>query len=170
MIVLGVDPGTAVTGFGLIAVDKARIKPVGYGVIRTSSKDTGPARLVEIFSSLQSLLEEYQPVRVAVEQLFYNKNVQSALAVGQARGVVLLAAAKFGCEIFEYTPLQVKQSVVGYGRADKSQVQFMVGRMLGLKEQPKPVDAADALAVAICSVNSHPPGLQAQRAIPGCKD
>jgi len=82
----------------------------------------------------------------------------------------LLAAARFGCEIFEYTPLQVKQSVVGYGRADKSQVQFMVGRMLGLKEQPRPVDAADALAVAICSVNSHPPGLQVQRSVPGCKD
>jgi crossover junction endodeoxyribonuclease RuvC len=155
MLLLGIDPGTAITGYGLIAQQGNHIKQVCHGVIRTEANLELAARLLKIHRQLEQLIQEYQPAAVAVEQLFFNKNTRTALAVGQARGVILLAAAQAGLEIFEYTPLQVKQAVVGYGRAEKSQIQEMVRMLLCLPELPKPDDAADALAIAICHAHSR---------------
>ncbi|HEY8462537.1 MAG TPA: crossover junction endodeoxyribonuclease RuvC [Bacillota bacterium] len=155
MLILGIDPGTAIMGYGLVAQEGNRLKSVGYGSVRTESGLPTATRLLKLYRSLETLLGEYQPDAVAVEELFFNKNTRTALAVGQARGVILLAAASAGVEIFEYTPLQVKQGVVGYGRADKHQIQEMVKLLLGLAELPKPDDAADALAIAICHAHSR---------------
>lgn len=155
MIVLGIDPGTATTGFGAVEVNQGKLTAIQYGVIRTPAGDLMPDRLHHIFNEVNRLVAEVAPAYVAVEQLYFNKNVQSALAVGQARGVVLLAAALRGVTVAEYTPLQVKQAVVGYGRAEKIQVQQMVRTLLKLKDIPKPDDAADALAIAICHAHSY---------------
>jgi len=150
MIILGVDPGTAITGYGIIKVEGNKFYSLDHGCIYTESEENCEIRLKKIYERICALLDEYQPDQMAVEELFFNKNIKTALSVGQARGVLLLAGALRGVPICEYTPLQVKQSVVGYGRADKKQVQHMVKNFLGLQEIPKPDDAADALAVAIC--------------------
>lgn len=149
-VVLGVDPGTAILGYGAVAVDGDRLEVLTYGAITTPSSTPLPARLHLLFDGLSRIIEQTHPTEVAVEQLFFARNVQSALAVGHARGIVLLAAAQLGLPVGEYTPLQVKQAVAGYGRATKEQVQNMVRVMLGLRENPQPDDAADALAIAIC--------------------
>lgn len=154
VIVLGIDPGTATTGFGLVTVANGRLTALDYGVIRTAPEDPPAARLRRIFQGVGDLIRSASPDCVAVEQLFFNKNVRSALAVGQARGVVLLAASMGGLSVAEYTPLQVKQAVVGYGRAEKQQIQHMVKVLLGLEDIPRPDDAADALAIAICHSHS----------------
>lgn len=154
MLILGIDPGTATTGYGLINKQSRRFRLVDYGVIKTSAKQPGYIRLQSLYGRLKKLLERYEPAAVAVEQLFFNTNVTTAMSVGQARGVILLAAAETDVDIGEYTPLQIKQALTGYGRASKVQIQQMVKVMLGMDKVPKPDDAADALAVAICHANS----------------
>lgn len=155
MLSMGIDPGIALTGYGIVQEDKGNLVLVTYGCIRTSKNEDTCQRLVKIYRTLGEVMEEYRPDSVAVEELFFNKNVRSAFQVGEARGVALLAAAHIGLETFEYTPLQVKQSVVGYGRAAKSQIQEMVKIMLKVKNPIKPDDAADALALAICHCHSR---------------
>lgn len=150
MIVMGIDPGTAIMGYGVLDYKGSKHIPLTYGVLRTTKEDSTADRLKKLFLGLNSLIEEYKPEVVAVEELFFNQNVTTATTVGQARGIVLLAASLQNIAVSEFTPLQVKQAVVGYGRAEKQQVQFMVQRILSLKEIPKPDDAADALAIAIC--------------------
>jgi len=152
---MGIDPGIALTGYGIVQEDKGNLVLVTYGCIRTSKNEDTCQRLVKIYRTLGEVMKEYRPDSVAVEELFFNKNVRSAFQVGEARGVALLAAAHIGLEIFEYTPLQVKQSVVGYGRAAKNQIQEMVKMMLKVKNPIKPDDAADALALAICHCHSR---------------
>jgi len=154
MLVLGIDPGTAITGYGLVKGEDDDLTLVAYGAITTSSDQPQPERLQRIYRELTALIEDRQPTAVAVEELFFSKNVRTALSVGQARGVVLLAAANAGLPIHEYTPLQVKQAIVGYGRATKDQVQQMVRMLLALDSVPQPDDAADAIAVAICHIHS----------------
>ena len=154
MLVLGIDPGTAITGYGLVREAGDQLQAVAYGAITTPSDWALPQRLRKIYGDLTVLIREYSPTESAVEQLFFSRNVKTALAVGQARGVVLLAMADGGLPVHEYTPLQVKQSVVGYGRAEKAQVQELVKLLLGLEAVPQPDDAADALAVAICHLHS----------------
>lgn len=149
-VVLGIDPGTAILGYGVVTVEGECLRAVTYGVLTTSPSISLSGRLLLIYEGLCVILEKTRPTEVSVEQLFFSRNVQSALAVGQARGVALLAAARYGLSVSEYTPQQVKQSVAGYGRATKDQVQNMVRVMLGLDEIPQPDDAADALAIAIC--------------------
>ncbi|NLU31680.1 MAG: crossover junction endodeoxyribonuclease RuvC [Clostridiaceae bacterium] len=154
MIIFGVDPGFAITGYGVIEYKGNRFRTIDYGVITTDAKTELPQRLHILSDRLQSLLEQYKPDALSVEELFFNTNLKTAIAVGHGRGVVLLTAAKAGIPVFEYTPLQVKQAVVGYGRAKKEQVQYMVKVLLSLDSIPKPDDAADALAVAICHAHS----------------
>jgi crossover junction endodeoxyribonuclease RuvC len=148
--VLGIDPGTATTGFGIVTLENRRLFARGYGVVRTSAGQPLEKRLFHLHSEIEQLIKRFEPTEMAVESLFFNTNARSALAVGHARGVVLLAAAAAGLPVSEYTPLQVKQALVGRGRAEKAQVQFMVRAVLGLSETPSPDDAADALAVAVC--------------------
>ena len=155
MRIIGIDPGTAICGFGVVDVIGSRVVPVTYGVIETSSKLSDAARLEIIYRRLTELFEFHNPQVVGVEELFFNKNVTTAITVGQARGVILLAAALRSVEIMEFTPLQVKQAVVGYGRATKEQVTDMTKRLLGIREKIKPDDAADALAIAICTAHSY---------------
>ena len=150
MIVLGIDPGTAIMGYGLIEYSGGKHKTLAYGVWRTDKADRTEDRLKQLFIGLNDLLDTHKPDVMAVEELFFNRNTTNAIPVGQARGIALLAAGLRGIPVGEYTPLQVKQAVVGYGRAEKQQVQYMVQKILGLAEKPKPDDAADALAVAIC--------------------
>jgi crossover junction endodeoxyribonuclease RuvC len=154
LIILGVDPGTAITGFGLVSYTGNHLKKITYGAIRTTPDQSLATRLHHLYQDLSQIINEYKPDAIAVEQLFFNKNVRTALAVGQARGVILLAAATVGYEVAEYTPLQVKLAVTGYGRAEKMQIQEMVRVLLCLTEIPKPDDAADALAIAICHAHS----------------
>lgn len=153
-LILGLDPGTAITGYGLIRYDGRHLVPVDYGVITTPARTPLPVRLRTIHHELSALISRHQPTEAAVEELFFARNVRTAVAVGQARGVVLLALAQADLPIHEYTPLQVKQAVVGYGQGTKSQVQEMVRMLLDLDAIPKPDDAADALAVAICHAHS----------------
>lgn len=150
MRILGIDPGTAITGFGVIDKNGQKLSLVTAGVVRTPTKQALPERLETIFNELTSLIKECQPEQIAVEQLYFAKNVTTAMSVSHARGVILLAARQAGLPIGEYTPLQVKQAITGYGRAEKAQMQAMVKNILGLQQIPKPDDAADALAVAIC--------------------
>ncbi|MDH7486531.1 MAG: crossover junction endodeoxyribonuclease RuvC [Anaerolineae bacterium] len=154
MLVLGVDPGTAITGYGLVREDDGELTLAACGVITTSADLPLAERLAIIYRRLSELIAEHRPQAVAVEQLFFSRNVRTALAVGQARGVALLAAAHAGLPVAEYTPLQVKQAVVGYGQADKAQVQEMVRVVLRLDAVPQPDDAADAVAVAVCHLHS----------------
>jgi len=154
MLVLGIDPGTAITGYGLVKGEDDDLSLVAYGAITTSSDWPLPERLQRIYRELTALIEDQQPTAVAVEELFFSKNVRTALSVGQARGVALLAAANARLPIHEYTPLQVKQAITGYGRATKDQVQQMVRMLLDLDSVPQPDDAADAIAVAICHIHS----------------
>jgi len=154
MLVLGIDPGTATTGFGLVKQARGKAIIVRYGVIKTSPAMDMPNRLVKIKREYTALLEEYQPDAVAIEALFHYKNSKTVISVAQSRGVLLMAAADQAIEIAEYTPLQVKQAVTGIGNADKRQVQVMVQKILSLDSIPKPDDAADALAIALCHLHS----------------
>jgi len=156
MIVLGVDPGTAITGYGIVKDSPdGRLYKLCYGVIRTDAKLPYPLRLKSIHDELSIIINQYKPETAVIEELFFNKNTTTALSVGQARGVVILTTAILGLEIYEYTPIQVKESVTGYGRAEKVQIQQMVKVLLGLPTIPKPDDAADALALAICHLHSY---------------
>ena len=154
MLVLGLDPGTAITGYGLIEDEGNRAVAIAYGTINTPADLALPQRLRLIYHDLSDLIRRYRPEAGAVEQLFFSRNVRTALAVGHARGVILLALADAGLPVFEYTPLQVKQALSGYGRAGKTQIQEMVRLILELDAVPQPDDAADALAVAICHAHS----------------
>ncbi len=156
MIVLGVDPGTATTGFGVVRESSGRLEALAAGVIETDAALSLASRLGEIARGVEALVARYGPDCLAVEEIFFNRNVRSALAVGHARGVVLLAADRAGLEVVALSPLEVKTAVTGYGRADKVQVQKMVQRLLGLTEPPRPADAADALAVAIACLHRRP--------------
>jgi crossover junction endodeoxyribonuclease RuvC len=156
VIVLGIDPGTAATGYGIIERDGSRLRLIDYGCLETLSTQQLPTRLLEIHRAVTELIVTHRPDQIGVERLFFNRNVQTAFAVGQARGVVLLAAAEHGLPVFEYGPHEVKMAVTGYGRADKTQVQRMVQMVLGMSKLPKPDDAADALAVAICLAHARP--------------
>jgi crossover junction endodeoxyribonuclease RuvC len=153
-VILGLDPGTASTGFGVITVEGNRLRALEYGVVATPAGMALERRLEQIFAGIHEVLDRHRPEATAVESLFFNANVRTALAVGQARGVTLLACSQAGCEVFEYTPQQIKQAVVGYGKADKEQVMDMVRVLLGLPEAPRPDHAADALGVAICHANT----------------
>jgi crossover junction endodeoxyribonuclease RuvC len=154
-LALGIDPGTATTGYGLVRLAQdGSLVAVKYGVILTPKNASAPARLEMLYNELCTLLEEYKPDTAAVEKLFFSRNVTTAIAVGQARGVVMLALQQSGIEPFEYTPNEVKQAVAGYGSADKRQVQEMVRALLQLESIPKPDDAADALAIAITHLNT----------------
>ena len=156
MIVLGVDPGTAITGYGIIEeYDDQTLKVLDCGAIRTSSTLADWNRLQIIYKKICEIILLHQPDCGAVEKLYFQQNVTTALSVGQARGVILLAMAQNGLQVGEYSPLEVKQSVVGYGRAEKTQVQRMVTTLLALDVAPAPDDVADALAVAICHLNSY---------------
>lgn len=150
MIILGVDPGLAIVGWGVIEYSNNRFRTIDYGSVQTPAGMPTERRLVEIHRGMRELISRYKPECMAVEELFFNTNITTGIRVSQARGVILLSAAEAGVEIAEYTPLQVKQAVVGYGRADKHQVITMVTRLLGLREPPRPDDTADALAIAIC--------------------
>ena len=156
MAVIGIDPGTALTGYGIIEElpDKS-LYLIDFGVIRTDSKEKQEIRLRIIFSQLNSILSAYKPEIGAVEKLYFQRNARTAISVGQARGVAILSLAEAGLSISEYDPVEIKQAVVGYGKASKNQVQQMVKLLLNLEEIPKPDDAADALAVAICHIHSQ---------------
>lgn len=156
--ILGIDPGIAIVGFGFIDKQGHKLVPVQYGSIQTKAGTEDALRLKQVYEATVQLIEKYKPDAVAVEKLFFNRNVTTALTVGQARGVLMLAAVQQGLPIAEYTPLQVKQAIVGYGKAEKKQVQEMVKMFLHLSAVPKPDDVADALAVAIC--HAHSSGLQ----------
>lgn len=154
MRVLGVDPGTALCGYGVVDTEGNRLRVVDYGHVATH-KSTPPAeRLLQVYEGVAAIIDRYRPEVLAVEELFMGRNVTTAISVGQARGVVLLAGAQRGLEMAEYTPGQVKQAVAGYGKAEKAQVQQMVKVLLGLAEVPRPDDTADALAVACCCLQS----------------
>ena len=155
MIIIGIDPGFAITGYGVLDYTGNKFRLLDVGVITTNAKLDFPSRLLCIHNELDILISKYKPDAMAVEELFFNTNVKTAIQVGHGRGVALLAAAKAGIKIYEYTPLQVKQAVVGYGRAKKEQVQQMVKVLLNLDKIPMPDDAAEALAVAICHAHSN---------------
>lgn len=154
MRILGVDPGLAIVGYSIVECIGNRFRPIEYGCITTDADMLFPHRLKIIYEELLYIIDKYNPEDLAIEELFFNKNVKTAIKVGQARGVEVLAAINRGLDIYEYTPLQIKQAVVGYGRAEKHQVQEMVKMLLNLDELPRPDDAADALAVAICHGSS----------------
>jgi crossover junction endodeoxyribonuclease RuvC len=154
VLILGIDPGTAITGYGLVREDDAELDLVGCGVIATPSGQSLPERLQTIYQGLSQVIREHQPDAAAVEELFFSRNVRTALSVGHARGVALLALADAGLPVYEYKPLEVKQAVAGYGGADKQQVQEMVRMLLHLDRVPQPDDAADAVAVAVCHIHS----------------
>ena len=155
MLALGIDPGTATTGYGLVLETEAgSLQVVDFGVIQTPPTLPMPERLLDLFLKLRQLIVLHRPECGAVEKLFFEKNVRTAISVGQARGVALLALAEAGLPIGEYTPLEVKQAVTGYGGADKNQVQQMVKALLALSDIPRPDDAADALAIAICHLHT----------------
>jgi len=155
MLALGIDPGIDLTGYGLVREDeRGDLVMVAYGVVKTSSKQGVAGRLQQIYTELTALIGRFQPDTCAIEKLFFGRNVTTAIVVGQARGVSLLALANGGLDITEYTPAEIKQSVAGYGNAPKEQVQEMVRMLLGLDEIPRPDDAADALAIAIAHLHS----------------
>lgn len=150
LIILGVDPGTALTGYGVIGYTGNKFRVYDYGCIRTDSGMELSQRLGLLYSGMEEVIKRNQPGHFAIEALFFNKNSKTALAVGHGRGVAMLAAVRSGLPVYEYTPLQVKQAVVGNGRAIKQQVEFMTAALLGIREKIRPDDAADALAVAVC--------------------
>ena len=154
MLILGIDPGLAISGYGILNYSGNKFKVIEYGCIFTESCEEFPKRLKHIYESYISIIDMYKPEAVAIEELFYNKNAKTAMAIAQARGVHLLAAENKNVPLYEYTPLQIKQGIVGYGRAEKKQVQEMVRVILKLNEIPKPDDAADRLAAAICHAHS----------------
>ena len=150
MVILGIDPGYAIVGYGFLKYENYHFSVIDFGAIFTPAGMEFPDRLNVIFEDLSYLMQKYKPEAMAIEKLFFNTNKKTAVDVAQARGVILLTAKQNNCDIFEYTPLQVKQSVVGYGRAEKKQVQEMTKKILCLSSVPKPDDTADALAMAIC--------------------
>lgn len=154
MIILGIDPGYAIIGYGAIEVKSGSYITKGYGAIYTNAKDDFSSRLETIFDSLTEIFNIYNPNVVSIEKLYFQNNQKTAIGVAEARGVILLASKKYGADVFEYTPLQVKTAVTGYGKAYKQQVMGMTQKLLRLTEIPKPDDTADALAIAICHANS----------------
>ena len=154
IVILGIDPGIAIVGWGVIEYKGNRFKTLAFGSVQTPSSMKTEDRLVEIFTAITEIINKYQPDCMAVEELFWNTNQTTGIRVSEARGVILLCAAKLGVPIYEYTPLQVKQAVVGYGRAEKKQVISMVTILLKLEKAPKPDDTADALAIAVCHAHS----------------
>ena len=154
MIILGIDPGYAIVGYGFIRYERSLLAPVNFGAITTEAHTDFNLRLKTIYEDLSVLLDRFSPDALAIEKLFFNTNKTTAVEVAQARGVILLAAAMRDIPVFQYTPLQVKQAVVGYGRAEKKQVQEMVKQLLRLNAVPKPDDTADALAMAVCHAHT----------------
>ncbi|NQU99632.1 MAG: crossover junction endodeoxyribonuclease RuvC [Parcubacteria group bacterium] len=154
MIILGIDPGTATTGFGVIRKEGNKLYPIDYGCIETKPNMAMPDRLNEILKQTEKIIKKHKPDTMACEELFFFKNAKTVITVAQARGVLIVAGRKNMVSVFEYTPLQIKQALTGYGRAEKKQIQKMVKLLLNLDKIPKPDDAADALAVAICHANS----------------
>ena len=152
--ILGIDPGLATVGFSIVDVEKSKMKLVTCGVINTPAHTSLSSRLDRIFDDMNELISSFDPDVMSIEELFFNTNITTGIAVAHARGVILLSAYRAGVQVFEYTPLQVKQAVVGYGRAEKNQVIDMVRRILALPAAPKPDDAADAVALAICHARS----------------
>ena len=168
MRILGLDPGIATVGFGIVDTDKNKQKLVTCGVITTPAHTPLTSRLDRIYTDLEELIRTYQPEVMAVEELFFNTNITTGISVAQGRGVILLCAFRCGLKIYEYTPLQVKQAVVGYGRAEKKQVMDMVRRILNIPSAPKPDDAADAVALAICHARSSTSLLNLEGAVDPC--
>jgi len=155
MAVIGIDPGTALTGYGLVEENPdGSLTAIDYGVIRTAKDELPEIRLLTIHEQLNKILSRYHPDSGAVERLYFQKNITTAISVGQARGVVLLSLAEMGLQVYEYNPVEIKQAVTGYGKASKKQIQEMVKILMNLETIPKPDDAADALAVAICHIHS----------------
>ena len=150
MLVLGLDPGLAIVGYGLVRSDGERLAPVAYGTFRTAADQPLAQRLLTIAQELRAIIERFHPDAAAVEQLFFSRNAQTAMKVGEGRGALMLTLGEASLPIAEYTPMQIKQAVTGQGGAEKEQVQYMVRALLGLDETPQPDDAADALAAAIC--------------------
>ena len=154
MVILGIDPGLATIGWGVVDYSGSRFKVLGYGALETPAGVALEERLLMINQGMKELISRYRPEQMAVEELFFNTNITTGIRVAEARGVILMTAHAMGVKLFEYTPLQVKQAVVGYGRAEKKQVINMVTMLLGLSAPPKPDDTADALAIAICHAHS----------------
>ena len=154
MRILGIDPGIAIVGYGVVDKEGNRYKTVAYDAVTTKAHTPLEERLEIVYNGIVELIKEYRPDAMSIEELFFNNNAKTALTVGQARGVIILAAVQNHVPIYEYTPLQVKQALTGYGRASKTQIQQMMKSMLGLSEIPKPDDVADALAIAVCHGNS----------------
>jgi crossover junction endodeoxyribonuclease RuvC len=154
MLIMGVDPGFATTGYGIVEYKENKFSLLDYGIVTTEAGTPFAHRLLKLDERISAIIGKYNPDAISVEELFFSKNIKTAIAAAHGRGIVLAAAARSGSQVFEYTPLQVKQAVVGYGRAEKLQVQQMVKVILNLPDIPKPDDAADALAIAICHGNS----------------
>ena len=154
MIILGIDPGLAIVGWGVVEYRSGKFRTLGYGAIRTPAGTRTEERLAGIYRDLNTVIDHFKPDEMAVEELFFTNNITTGIRVAEARGIVLLCGEQKGIRIAEYTPMQVKQAVVGYGRAEKKQVMTMVTSILGLKEVPKPDDTADALAIAVCHGHS----------------
>ena len=155
MRIIGIDPGYAIMGWGILDLKGNKFSVVDYGSITTDAGEDAAKRLQHIYAELGAIIAKYEPEEAAIEELFFNNNAKTVILVGEARGIAVLACANAGLEISEYTPLQIKQALVGYGRADKKQVQAMVKAILNLKEVPRPDDTADAVAAAICHGHSH---------------
>lgn len=154
MIILGIDPGLAIVGWGVIEYENTRFRVLGYGSIETPAGTETPVRLQMIYEDLGSIIDKYRPDEMAIEELFFDKNITTGIRVAEARGVLLLGAKQAGIKLFEYTPMQVKQAVCGYGKAEKKQIIMMVTSLLRLKQAPHPDDTADALAIAICHAHT----------------
>ncbi len=154
MRILGIDPGIAIVGYGVVDKEGNRYKTVAYDAVTTKAHTPLEDRLEKVYNGVCEIIKEYKPDAMSIEELFFNNNAKTALTVGQARGVIILAAVQNHIPVYEYTPLQVKQALTGYGRASKTQIQQMMKSMLGLSEVPKPDDVADALAIAVCHGNS----------------
>ena len=155
MKILGIDPGTAIVGWAVIKEEKGCLKPVAYGYIETDKSKSTAVRLKKVAQELRGIIKKHKPEESAVEDIFFFKNVKTAIKVSQARGVILLTLEELKVKIFEYTPLQIKQALTGYGRAEKRQMQVMTKNILNLRSLPKPDDVADALASAVCHINSR---------------
>ncbi|MBE7033331.1 MAG: crossover junction endodeoxyribonuclease RuvC [Ruminococcaceae bacterium] len=154
MRILGIDPGIAIVGYGVVDKEGNRYKTIAYDAVTTKAHTPLEDRLQKVYDGVCEIIKEYKPDAMSIEELFFNNNAKTALTVGQARGVIILAAVQNHIPVYEYTPLQVKQALTGYGRASKTQIQQMMKSMLGLTEVPKPDDVADALAIAVCHGNS----------------
>jgi len=154
-ILLGIDPGLAKTGFGIVGEQGNRLKCYSYGIIKTHSNEEMSKRLLALYQKMQELVQKYSPREMVLEKIFFSRNVKTAFQVGQARGVVILTAAQNDIPVFEYTPLEIKKAITGYGQAEKKQVQTLVKSILNLKEKPHPDDASDALGAAICHIQTQ---------------